>query len=358
MPLGADIPVRLATRGSALALAQAREVERRLQQAHPGLRVDRVVVETFGDQRPGAPIWGPGSSQPLGVFTKELEEALLADQADIAVHSLKDLPTTLPEGLALAGVLPRQDVREVLLYRSREGAEAPAPGTQDWSPGGRQPWFGGAHQTLLDLPPRSVVATSSSRRRASVEARRSDLQCAPIRGNVGTRLRKLWASLEFDATLLAAAGLFRLGWDLSPTGRLRIDPRLPAPVRAALEPPPEGIQGTLLDPLEMLPAPGQGAIGLEIRSGDDRCLALCRSIHHRNTGVAVDAERSFLAALGGGCQLPVGAWGRVQGHQVVLTVDWHRDGRRWTAEDRLPVHQAPQLGAQLGARVKAGRGGG
>lgn len=341
-----------------MALAQAREVEQLLREAHPGLRVDRVVVETGGDRRVGAPIWGAGSSQPLGVFTKELEEALLADRADIAVHSLKDLPTTLPEGLVLAGVLRRQDVREVLLYRSREGAQAPAPGTQDWSPGGRQPWFGGLHQTLSDLPLRSVVATSSSRRRASVESLRADLHCVPIRGNVGTRLRRLWGSLEFDATLLAAAGLFRLGWDLSPTGRLRIDPRLPAATRAALEPPPEAIQGTLVDPSEMLPAPGQGAIGLEIRSVDDRCRALCRSIHHRNTGVAVEAERSFLAALGGGCQLPVGAWGRVQGHQVVLSVEWHRERRRFTAEDRAPVQEALQLGARLGATARSEQAGG
>jgi hydroxymethylbilane synthase len=168
-------------------------------------------------------------------------------------------------------------------------------------------------------------------------------------------LRKLWASLDFDATLLAAAGLVRLGWDLSPTGRLRIDPRYPAAVRAALEPPPDGIQGTLMEPTEMLPAPGQGAIGLEIRSGDDRSRELCRSIHHRNTGVAVEAERSFLSALGGGCQLPVGAWGRVLGHQVVLTVDWYRDGRRFTAEDRAPVQEASQLGARVGATVKRDR---
>jgi len=355
MPAEPDIPVRLATRGSALALAQAREVEELLRRAHPGLRIEIVVVQTTGDQRPEVPLWGPGSSQPVGVFTRELEEALLAGRADIAVHSLKDLPTALPEGLVLAAVLPRQDVREVFLYRSRDGAGAPDPGSQDWSPGGRQPWFGGSQEGLSDLPLRSIVATSSSRRRASVEAQRSDLRCVPIRGNVGTRLRKLWASLDFDATLLAAAGLVRLGWDLSPTGRLRIDPRYPAAVRAALEPPPDGIQGTLVDPLEMLPAPGQGAIGLEIRSGDDRTRTLCRSIHHRNTGVAVEAERSFLAALGGGCQLPVGAWARVLGHQVVLTVDWFREGRRFTAEDRAPVQESSQLGARVGTTVKSDR---
>ena len=355
MPVDPEIPVRLATRGSALALAQAREVERLLRQAHPGLRVELVVLQTTGDQRPEVPLWGPGNSQPVGVFTRELEEALLSDRADVAVHSLKDLPTTLPEGLSLAAVLPRQDVREVLLYRSREAAGAPDPGSQDWSPGGRQAWFGGSQETLPDLPQRSIVATSSSRRRASVEALRPDLQCVPIRGNVGTRLRKLWASLDFDATLLAAAGLVRLGWDLSPKGRLRIDPRLPAAARAALEPPPEGIQGTLIDPLDMLPAPGQGAIGLEIRSGDDRCRTLCRDIHHRNTGVAVEAERSFLAALGGGCQLPVGAWGRVVGHQIVLTVEWYRDGQRFTAEDRAPVQEAARLGARIGSTVKRDR---
>ncbi len=358
MPVESDNPVRLATRGSALALAQTREVERLLKQSHPGLEVEIVVVETSGDRRPEVPLWGGGDSQPLGVFTRELEEALVAGRADIAVHSLKDLPTALPEGLALVSVLPRQDVREVLLYRSRDAAGAPDPGMQDWSPGGRQPWFGGLHQTLFDLPPRSIVATSSSRRRASVEALRSDLRCVPIRGNVGTRLRKLWSSLDFDATLLAAAGLFRLGWDLSPTGRLRVDPRFSAGVRATLEPPPEGIQGTLLDPLEMLPAPGQGVIGLEIRSGDERSRTLCRGIHHRNTGVAIEAERSFLAALGGGCQMPVGAWGRVLGHQVVLTVDWYREGRRFTAEDRAPVQDASRLGGRLSDKVKSGPEGG
>lgn len=344
-------PVRLATRGSALALAQSRRIRDALAACFPEREFELVIIKTTGDRLPTASLANAESGLPRGLFTKELETALLEREADLAVHSLKDLPTELPAGLVLASIPPREDVREVLLYRSESLRKAVPEGAADWSPGRREPWFGQPGRHLKHLPQRSVLATSSTRRAAAVRCARPDLEVVPIRGNVGTRLRKLREGWDLDATLLAAAGLVRLNWDISPQGVLRVDPRLPAAVRATVEPPAGGLQATLIEPEQFLPAVGQGALGLETRSDDEETRNLCLALNHFNTQAAVTAERSLLAAMGGGCQAPVAAWGRVLGHQVVLSAEWYRDGKRVAGEARRSVREAELLGRELAAQL-------
>ena len=345
--------VRIATRGSALALAQATWVRDQLAAIFPGRRFELNILKTTGDRLPTASLAHPGSALPRGLFTKELEVALLAGDADLAVHSLKDLPTELPEGLTLAATPHREDVREVLLYRGERLRTVADPTVADWQPGRRSPWFGGAWKGLADLPSGAVVATSSTRRAAALRSLRPDLGVTELRGNVGTRLQKLRDQLEWDATLLAAAGLVRLHFDISPRGELRVDPRLPAAVRAQVAPPPDGIQATLLDPETFLPAVGQGALGLEVRKDDEETLALCRALNHANTLAAVTAERALLSGLGGGCQTPVAAHARVLGHQLHLTAAWYRDDGVRRAEARRPVREAEALGRAVADQLLA-----
>lgn len=342
--------IRLATRGSALALAQAHRVRASLRALFPEREVELRLIKTTGDRLPSASLSHPDSALPRGLFTKELEVALLSDEADLAVHSLKDLPTELPEGLCLAATPPREDVREVLLYRG-EAARATG-GEADWSPGRREPLFGRPGLTVVELPRGAVIATSSTRRAAAVKAVRADFEVVPLRGNVGTRLQKLRDSTAIDATLLAAAGLVRLHFDWSPQGELRVDPRLPAEVRAQVVPPPAQLQATLLEPEQILPAVGQGALGLEARKGDEEILAVCRALNHANTLAAVTAERAFLAAMGGGCQAPVAAYARVVGHQLHLVAEWYREGGRARAEGRRVVREAAQLGEEVASRLR------
>lgn len=244
----------LATRGSALAMAQANLTKALLEAAHPGLEVTLVTVRTTGDIAT-APLASMGG---VGVFVKELERGLLAGEADLAVHSLKDLPTVLPEGLCLAAVLEREDPRDALITRSGGGLGSLAPGAR--------------------------VATGSPRRRALLLAARPDLVFVEVRGNVDTRLEKL-ARGEFDALVLALAGLKRLGRS--------------------------GEVSERLDP-ELFPcAPGQAAIGLEALV-DSAAARLARALEHGPTRREVDAERAFLLAIGGGCAVPVGALARAR----------------------------------------------
>ena len=265
-------PVRLATRGSELALAQTRAVARLLREAHPGLETLEEIFRTAGDRNLEADLAAAGASDK-GLFTKELELALLDGRADTAVHSLKDLPVGLPPGLALGAILPRADAADVLVSSAPGGLDALAPGAR--------------------------VGTGSPRRKAMLLAARPDVAAAPIRGNVPTRLAKL-ADGAFDAIVLAAAGLDRLG----------------LPSRGALAVGSREFHASRLD--GFLPAPGQGAIAVEIRAGDGRLAALLRPLHDEPTALAVRAERAVLEALGGGCHMALGALARVEADGLTL----------------------------------------
>jgi hydroxymethylbilane synthase len=254
--------LRIGSRGSPLALVQAREVQSRLAAA-AGVDAGRIeikVIRTTGDvvqDRPLADAWGKG------LFTKEIEEALLAGNIDLAVHSSKDLPTVLPPGLTLAGFLPREDARDAFISRKAK--------------------------TLGELAPGAVVGTASPRRQAFVKRLRPDITVVTLRGNVETRLRKLDAG-EIDATLLAVAGLKRLGLLAAATA--------------------------ILDPEAFLPAVGQGAIGIETRADDARARALVAMIDDAETATAVAAERAFLGVLDGSCRTPIGGHATVGGGNV------------------------------------------
>ena len=244
-------PVRVGTRGSRLALAQTELVLSKLRAAHPGVAFELVIVTTQGDANRAAPLAGMG----LGVFVSEIERRLAAGEIDLAVHSLKDLPTALPDGMAIGAIPERADPRDVLV--SHLG------------------------HTLARLPAGARIGTSSPRRAAQLAEYRPDLTIVPIRGNVETRIRKA-AGDECDGAILAAAGLHRLGLADAIT--------------------------EYLPPDRFVPPPGQGAMAVEIRADDARMTALAAAAHHPPTAAAVAAERAFLSILGGGCQVPVGAY--------------------------------------------------
>jgi hydroxymethylbilane synthase len=244
--------VKLGTRGSRLAKWQAEWVRGRL--AALGVTAQLVVIKTRGDAEVDRPLQ---ELEGKGFFTKEIEDALLAGRIDVAVHSLKDLPTHLPQGLALGAVPARHDAREALVARD------------------------GALTTLLALPDGARVGTSSLRRVTQVRYLRPDLRVVPLRGNVPTRVRKALSGDGCDAALLALAGLERLSL---------------------------GERAAPIDPLEVMPAPGQGALGLEIRADDRLTREALRPLGDAASARAVAAERAVLAALGGGCQAPVAAW--------------------------------------------------
>ena len=345
----------LATRGSALALAQARRVLAQCRQAFPKRKFEIKIVKTTGDKLQTAALAGADPTATKGLFTKELEVALLNGEADLAVHSLKDLPTELPAGLTLAAVCRRADVRDVLLYRNAQALDQP-PGSgvepvAEWSPG-QQPKRGFKPRlTVSGLPQGATVATSSTRRQAQLLAVRPDLKVVPIRGNVGTRLRKLWEQSEMDATILAAAGLERLQFRIMPGGQLR----------AQAEPEPEDAEGpavqlngllaTCLEPEEMLPCVGQGAIGIETREKDRKVADVCLQLDHFNTHQCVLAERAFLHAMGGGCQSPVAAYARILGHLIHLRAVSFRSGPACYAEGKAAVKDAVRLGEEIAQKL-------
>ncbi|HUG02530.1 MAG TPA: hydroxymethylbilane synthase [Longimicrobiales bacterium] len=250
-------PFRLASRGSSLARRQAEQVAGLLRAAHPGLEVELVLVRTTGDRITDLPLARIGDR---GLFTKEVDDAVLRGDAEAAVHSLKDLPTLLQEGLALGAIPERDDPRDVLVFRDEDA------------------------RGMRDLPPDARVGTSSLRRRAQLLAARSDVSAPDIRGNVETRLRALDDG-RYDALILAAAGLRRLGL--------------------------EGRIGAHLQPPEWLPAAGQGALAVTCAAGSRRALSMLASLTHAETARATAAERAFLRRLQGGCQVPVGALARV-----------------------------------------------
>lgn len=318
-------PFWIATRGSALALAQANQVLAQCRAALPDDRFELKIIKTTGDKLQTASMAQGGANLPKGLFTKELEVALLNREADLAVHSLKDLPTELPDGLTLGAVGLRADVRDVLIYR-----EAGATAHRGFSPGLK----------LADLPAGAVIATSSTRRRAQLLARRPDLKTVEIRGNVATRLQKLAERAEIDATVLALAGMNRLHYAIAPDGHL------------TGEAVPPGLRAVVLDTDVMLPCVGQGAVGIEIRAGDQRLETLCAKLNHETTFECVTAERAFLRGMGGGCQSPVAAYAAAQAGTIRMrAVSFHHDPPR-RAEGACPLADAAALGARLAAELK------
>lgn len=289
--------LRIATRRSKLALAQSHWVKAQLERFHPGLTVELREYVTRGDQIQNVPLSQVGGK---GLFTKEIEDALLSGEADLAVHSLKDLPSELPPGLELAAVPPREDARDVVVL--------PTSATFD-------PGVG----ALESIPSGARVGSSSLRRAAQIRAARPDLQLESVRGNVDTRLRKLDEG-QYGAIILAAAGLRRLALEA------RISYAIP--VEAST------------------PAPGQGALGLESRADDSRTRALLAPLDDAGTRACVTAERTLMEALGAGCSTPLGAFARIQGtdlHLVAMVAV--PDGTRLL---RREAHGAPSNPEALG----------
>jgi len=286
--------IRIATRESPLALWQAEYVKAELLRAHSGLRVELVPMTTRGDQILDSPLSRIGGK---GLFIKELEVAMLEGHADIAVHSMKDVPMEFPEGLGLAAICEREDCRDAFVSNN--------------------------HETLDSLPHGAIVGSSSLRRQCQLRALRSDLQLKDLRGNVGTRLRKL-DSGEYDAIILASAGLIRLGM-------------------------PERIR-QFIPTAQSLPAGGQGAVGIECRLDDKATMDLLQSLHHEPTAICVTAERAMNTRLQGGCQVPIAALAElnpdntIQMRGLVGTVDGSRILR---SEISGAAHLAEELGITL-----------
>lgn len=291
--------MKIGTRGSELARWQAEWVRDRLATA--GVPAEIVVIKTRGDAEVDRPLH---ELEGKGFFTKEIEDALLDGRVDVAVHSLKDLPTTLPPGLVLGAIPERHDPREALLN-----------GT-----------------SLMDLAAGARVGTSSLRRAAQVRFLRPDVQVVPLRGNVPTRVRKVESREGLDAAVLAIAGLERLGL---------------------------GGKGSLLDPFDVMPAPGQGALGIETRAGDAATLRALEPLRDRDSTIAVTAERSLLAALGGGCQAPIAAWvamrGMGTGGRLYGRVTATDGSVQLTASAELDAKQ-PEAAGESVARLLEGEG--
>jgi hydroxymethylbilane synthase len=288
----------LGTRGSALALWQARHVAGRLRSLHPGVAVEERIIRTEGDEQQQAPL-GPGDR---GVFVRRIESALLAGKIDLAVHSLKDLPTEQPAGLAIAAVPERHDPRDVLLTPDGAAFEELSPGT--------------------------VLGTGSFRRRTQLLHAREDLDTCPVRGNVDTRVNKLLRG-DFGGLVLALAGLERLGINRVPY----------RPIDATV----------------CLPAVGQGALALETRDGDEDVVEAVQPLDHPESRSAVMAERAFLRRLGGGCLAPATAYARIQGGQLRLdAIVGDADGRELLRDQETgPTREAIVLGERVGERMLA-----
>ena len=299
-----ETPLKIGTRGSPLALAQAEETRDRLMAAHglPEQAFHIEVIKTTGDQvqdRALAEIGGKG------LFTKEIEEALLDGRIDIAVHSMKDMPTVLPDGLEIPCLLPREDVRDAFVSLK--------------------------HSAISALPEGTVVGSSSLRRRAQLLHRRPDLAVVEFRGNVQTRLRKLNEGVA-EATFLAAAGLRRLGQHDLASKAIEAD--------------------------EMLPAVAQGAIGIELREDDAQTAMLLSPIHHRETEVRLNAERAFLAGLDGSCRTPIAGLAELDGAKLHFRGEIIRpDGSECLTTQRSGSHDdAAEMGRDAAAELRA-RGG-
>lgn len=326
-------PIILATRGSALALAQTHWVMARCQAAFPHLNFAVKIIKTTGDKLQTAALANPGMASTKGLFTKELEQALLEKNADLAVHSLKDLPTDLPEGLHLGAVCERADARDMLIYRGPSLNKGFAAGL-----------------IFQDLPQGAAVATSSTRRQAQLLALRPDLKIQPIRGNVGTRIKKLHENPAVAATILAAAGLGRLNFQVLADGSLHGTSQN----RSGQDDPiPTGMMASPMDPATMIPSVGQGAIGIETRAADKLIAEICMSLNHPGTACCVASERAFLHAMGGGCQSPVAAWATLlQGRLHIRAVSF-RKGPAFHAGESGSIDHPKQLGETVARRLIA-----
>ena len=291
--------ITVGTRGSALARWQAAHVAEMLRAHHSGLEIDERTIESDGDLHATRPISALGST---GVFVRRLEEALLDQTVDLAIHSLKDMPTDQPDGLTIAAVLERHDPRDALV--SREG------------------W------TLDETPAGTVVGTGSPRRRSQLLHRRPDLSIVPVRGNLDTRIRKLQEG-QYGALVLALAGLERLGLDALPV----------VPLDAGI----------------CLPAVGQGALAVEIREDDQRTADLVEPLNHPGTWTCVTAERAFLRRLGGGCLAPASAFARIEnGRLHVEAIVGDPEGRAVLQErESGELELAPIIGSRLAGRLLA-----
>src|SRR5271154_3210697 len=337
----AERPIVIATRGSALALAQANLIAEQCRKIFPRLRFELKIIKTTGDKLQTVSLAKVGGSLPKGLFTKDLEIALVKGRADLAIHSLKDLPTEIPAGLILAATPKRENVRDVLIYRDAEFfANLATQKSDDWIPGQSSLKGFKPHATLKNFPKGTIIATSSTRRKMSLLATRPDLKTVEIRGNVPTRLQKVAERDELDATILALAGLTRLNFEIKPGGKL---------VGDAV---PDGLLATVLDLDVMLPCVGQGAIGIEIRANDERIAKICERLNHFNTFQAVTAERAFLRGMGGGCQSPVGAHAEISGDKITLKAISFRDEMVKRGEAKRPVAEAAALGAEMAAQLK------
>jgi hydroxymethylbilane synthase len=335
----AENPIIIATRGSALALAQANFIAGQCREFFPRLRFELKIIKTTGDKMQKSSLVEGGL--PKGLFTKELEVALLKGKADLAVHSLKDLPTDLPAGLVLAATPKRENVRDVLVYRSQEYlAQTATRQTPDWSPGQSQLRGLKPNSTLRDFPAGATIATSSTRRRMQLLAARPDLKIVEIRGNVPTRLQKVAERAELDATALALAGLTRLNFKIKADGTLAGDAV------------PDGLLATVLDLDVMLPCVGQAAIGIEIRADDERIGKICERLNHFNTFQCVTAERAFLRAMGGGCQSPVAAYAEITGDKISMRAVSFSNEMVRRMEMKRPISEATQLGEQTATELK------
>ena len=309
-----DKPIYIATRGSALALVQANFILGECRRHFPQSQFELKIIRTTGDKMQTASLSHLDATLPRGLFTKEIEDALLSGEADLAVHSLKDLPTILPDGLKLGAAGKREDVRDVLISKRKF--------------------------SIANLPPNAVIATSSTRRSAQLLEKRPDLKIVPIRGNVGTRSQKLSDSTELEGIILAAAGLSRLGFKIGLDGILS---------GAGV---PEGLHATPISIDDMLPCVGQAALGIEVRENDDRIDEVCEKLNDPATWHCVTAERAFLRAMGGGCQSAVGAFGEVSGENLTLRAVSYLGKEVQRGELSRPITEAIQLGEELAARLK------
>lgn len=314
-------PLRLATRASPLAIAQSSEIARQLESLEDGFAVELITFATQGDRILDQPLADIGGK---GLFTAELDAALRSGEADLAVHSLKDLPTQNQEGLTIAAIPQRADPRDVLIVRQgvTMGNDKASAVLDTSAP---------LDDLLAGLPDGACVGTASLRRRAQILACRPDLRVETLRGNVGTRLQKLDDG-AYDAILLAAAGLVRLGHD-----PMHLDQRA----------------SWCLAPATFLPAAGQGALALQCRADDQPLRKILAALHHQDTADCVTAERLFLHALDGSCRTPIGAYAQLDNDEMTLT------GAMWTdhAEARITHRghrgQLSELATGLAEAVRA-----
>lgn len=294
-----DKLIKIATRKSPLAMWQAEHVMASLKAAHPGLDVELVGMTTKGDKILDTPLAKIGGK---GLFIKELEVGMLEGVADIAVHSMKDVPVEFPDGLGLAVILEREDPRDAFVSNN--------------------------HDSIDDLPEGATVGTASLRRQCQIQARRPDLKITPLRGNVNTRLAKL-DNGDYDAIILAAAGLIRLGFN----ERIR----------------------AFIEPADSLPAIGQGAIGIEARSNDERIHNLIAPLHHDETATRLSAERAMNERLNGGCQVPIAGHATIAGDELTVSgLVGEPDGSTIVRASRSgPTSEAAALGAAVADELLA-----